>query len=120
MKGILAKEHFYDVTKAREYLEHMRWPTGVVCPHCSSLDAYKLEPKANSKSHVRDGVYKCKACRGQFTVTVGTIYVSHDQSPHERPCVNPTKVGYRTIEMIPEEEFKRKAQFEPETLAPNQ
>ncbi len=74
MNGILAKEHFYDTDKAREYLEQMRWTNGVVCPHCGSLEIYHLEPKVNSKSPVRSGVYKCKACRKQFTVTVGTIF----------------------------------------------
>jgi transposase-like protein len=74
MDGILAKEYFYDKDKAREYLEKMRWINGVVCPHCGSLESYKLEAKADSKKPVRDGVYKCKACREQFTVTVGTIF----------------------------------------------
>ena len=46
----------------------------MVCPHCGSLESYKLEAKENSKSPVRNGVYKCKACREQFTVTVGTIF----------------------------------------------
>jgi transposase-like protein len=31
---------------------------------------YKLEPKPESKRPVRPGVYKCAACRKQFTVTV--------------------------------------------------
>ena len=74
MNGILNQEIFYDADKDREYLEHKRWINGVVCPHCGSLESYKLEAKENSKSGVRDGVYKCKACREQFTVTVGTIF----------------------------------------------
>jgi transposase-like protein len=32
------------------------------------------KPKEASKSKVRKGVYKCGACRKQFTVTVGTIF----------------------------------------------
>lgn len=59
---------------AREYLEQQRWPDGAVCPHCSSKGAYKLQPKPDSKRPVRKGVYKCKVCRKQFTVTVGTIF----------------------------------------------
>ena len=74
MNGILAKEHFYDADKAREYLEKMRWVNGVACPHCGSLESYHLEAKIDSKQPVRSGVYKCKACRKQFTVTVGTIF----------------------------------------------
>ena len=59
---------------AREYLEQKRWPNGAVCPHCGAIGAYKLQPKANSKRPVRQGVWKCKSCRKQFTVRVGTIF----------------------------------------------
>src|SRR4030066_238481 len=59
---------------AREYLEQIRWADGAICPHCNSIGAYKLQPKAESKRPVREGVWKCKVCRKQFTVTVGTIF----------------------------------------------
>jgi transposase-like protein len=59
---------------AREYLEQVRWPDGAICPHCNSVGAYKLQPKADSKKPVRAGVWKCKTCRKQFTVRVGTIF----------------------------------------------
>lgn len=40
------------------------------------VNGTRYEPKAKegSKRPVRPGVYKCKACRKQFTVTVGTIF----------------------------------------------
>lgn len=60
--------------KAREFMEQKRWPNGPVCPHCESTEAYKLTAKEGSKSPVRPGVYKCKSCRKQFTVRVGTIF----------------------------------------------
>lgn len=61
---------FEDETKAREYLESIRWPKGVVCPHCGSIDnVYSL----NGHAH-RPGLYKCADCRKQFSVTVGTIF----------------------------------------------
>jgi transposase-like protein len=59
---------------ARMLLEQLRWPDGPVCPHCGSAGAYRLHPKAASARPVRDGVLKCKACRRQFTVTVGTAF----------------------------------------------
>jgi transposase-like protein len=65
---------FPDAETARVYLENMRWAAGVVCPHCSGREAYKLTAKAGSKRPGRKGLYKCKACRKQFTVTVGTIF----------------------------------------------
>lgn len=67
-------EKFNNEDVAREYLERIRWPNGVTCPHCGSLEAYRLEGKSESKKPVRRGVFKCKACRKQFTVTVGTIF----------------------------------------------
>ncbi len=60
--------------EAREQLEKLRWPNGVVCPHCGGLKPYKLTPKADSQKPVRKGVYKCSDCRSQFTVTVKTIF----------------------------------------------
>jgi transposase-like protein len=69
----LAK-YFSNEDEAREMLEKMRWPNGVICPHCKSEGAYKLTAKAESKSPVRKGVWKCKSCRKQFTVKVGTIF----------------------------------------------
>lgn len=66
---------FGDPEAARDFLEAVRWPEGPVCPHCGVIgEAYKLEPKPESKRPVRPGVYKCATCRKQFTVTVGTIF----------------------------------------------
>lgn len=65
-------ERFSDVDKARELIEKLRWPNGPICPHCDSKEAYKLTPKPGSKT--RKGLYKCKSCRKQFTVTVNTIF----------------------------------------------
>jgi len=65
---------YADEDKARAFLESILWPDGPVCPHCQSREAYRLTPKAESKSPARKGLCKCKACRKQFTVTVGTIF----------------------------------------------
>lgn len=55
--------------EARELIEGIRWPNGPVCPHCGIVDrATRLEGDAT-----RSGVYKCRECRKQFTVTVNTI-----------------------------------------------
>lgn len=65
---------FVDEDAARAFIEAKLWPEGPVCPHCGSAEAYKLKPKEGSKRPVRPGVYKCKYCRKQFTVRVGTIF----------------------------------------------
>jgi transposase-like protein len=56
--------------EARNILEGIRWPNGIACPHCGSLKVTRLQAKSNK---IRDGVIQCNDCRGQFTVTVGTI-----------------------------------------------
>src|SRR5437899_8753883 len=66
-------ERFADEDKARVCFEKLRWPDGPVCPHCGTADPYQLKPKADGKTHVRKGVWKCSRCRKQFTVTIGTI-----------------------------------------------
>ena len=60
---------FTDETKAREYLERLRWPQGPTCPHCGSFDATRLVGKKH-----RAGLVQCNDCREQFTVTVGTVF----------------------------------------------
>ena len=70
MATTLNAAYFHDDGKAREYLESIRWPSGAVCPHCASTDDhYALEGKAH-----RRGLWKCSACRKQFSVTVGTVF----------------------------------------------
>ena len=64
----LNQPHFQDPDKAREYLESIQWPNGPVCPHCGVIGGhYALQGKAH-----RQGLWKCKDCREQFTITVGT------------------------------------------------
>jgi transposase-like protein len=69
--------HFTDAEKARQFLEAKRWPDGPECPHCGVIgEAYRIEAdleNKKAKTHARKGVWKCAACREQFTVTVGTI-----------------------------------------------
>ncbi len=61
--------------KARELLEKVRWPDGPICPHCVVVwGYYRVMPKKGSRSLVREGVWKCRDCRKQFTVTVGTVF----------------------------------------------
>lgn len=63
--------------EARALLETIRWGKGCVnaaCPHCGTMDPYRLTAKAGSSRPVRNGVWKCRACRKQFSVTVGTVF----------------------------------------------
>ena len=72
MASALTANYFSNDDKAREYLESLRWPNGVTCPHCGAIgEHYQLEGKAH-----RPGLWKCKDCREQFSVTVGTVFES--------------------------------------------
>src|SRR5579859_3411297 len=66
---------YSDPELAREFFEKQCWPDGTVCPFCGLVgEAYRLKAREGSKSPVRVGVWKCKGCRKQFTVTKGTIF----------------------------------------------
>lgn len=66
----LHQPQFQDPEAARQYLEAVRWPNGPVCPHCGSVgDHYGLTGEST-----RPGLWKCRDCREQFTVTVGTVF----------------------------------------------
>jgi transposase-like protein len=65
---------FTDENKAREALEAVRWPHGPYCPHCGNLDPTTIAKVEGKKHSHRPGLYYCNACKGQFTVTVGTVF----------------------------------------------
>jgi transposase-like protein len=67
----LTDPRFTDPEAAAEYLGAIRWPDGVVCPKCgeSEREPYRLKSKATKRR-----LWKCRACRKQFTVQVGTIF----------------------------------------------
>ena len=72
MKSELSAPHFHDEAAAFAYVETKLWPNGPVCPHCGTLGkAGRLLGKS-----ARPGLWKCYACRKQFTVRVGTIFES--------------------------------------------
>src|SRR6266478_5522748 len=72
---------YHDEDSARAFLEAQRWPDDKPgCPHCGEIGrSYKLppiagKPKKSGEITYRKGVWKCRSCRKQFTVTVGTIF----------------------------------------------
>ena len=57
-------EMFPNEQKAREWFETKRWQGDPTCVHCSTKNAYKT---------ARIGVYKCRSCKRDFTVRMGTV-----------------------------------------------
>jgi transposase-like protein len=79
--SVLSRPYFHDEAAAFEHVEEILWPQGPVCSKCGSMDKhYKLAgvrtkaSKKNPNGVERHGLYKCSACRTQFTVRMGTIF----------------------------------------------
>src|SRR4051794_4687394 len=64
---------FHDDALARAALEALRWPQGPQCTHCAAKGTDVLLIGGQRQSH-RSGLYHCKKCRRQFTVTLGTPF----------------------------------------------
>lgn len=62
---------FNDETKARQYLEGVRWPDGASCPSCGLTETVSALP---AKGSMGEGWHHCRQCRQKFTVRVGTLY----------------------------------------------
>ncbi len=76
---ILSDPIFHDEKAAYRYVESILWPQGPVCPKCGAVDsAYELKGK-----RARPGLRRCKACKKDFTVKVGTVFeASHVSMCH--------------------------------------
>ena len=76
---ILNDPIFHDEQAAYAFVEGILWPNGPVCPKCGSIDgAYELKGK-----RARIGLRRCKACKKEFTVKVGTVFeASHVAMRH--------------------------------------
>jgi transposase-like protein len=61
-----AVKYFSDVETCIGFVVALRWPDGVmVCPRCDSDQCYRLSTRQ---------LFKCRACKKQFSVKVGTIF----------------------------------------------
>jgi transposase-like protein len=79
--SVLSKAYFHDEAAAFAHVEALLWADGRACPHCGVVDnSYPLKnqrtkpSKKNPDGIERHGLYKCGACRKQFTVRIGTIF----------------------------------------------
>lgn len=70
-KSVLSAPHFHNEEAAFAHVEALLWPNGPTCPHCGATAEHvgRLQGKSS-----RIGLRKCYACRGTFTVRMGTIF----------------------------------------------
>ena len=69
-KSVFSAPQFQTEEGAFAYVEASLWPNGPVCPHCGETTRIG---RLNGKT-TRPGLHKCYACKGQFTVRIGTIF----------------------------------------------
>lgn len=60
-----AVRHFSDLDVATEFVARLRWPDGFECPACRAKEYSYLTTRR---------LWKCKACKKQTSVKVGTIF----------------------------------------------
>ena len=60
-----AIRYFSDLDVATQFMATLRWPSGPVCPRCGSKESSYLSIRR---------LWKCKACKRQLSVKVGTIF----------------------------------------------
>ncbi len=62
---IEAIRYFSDPDVCTEFVANLRWPAGPACPRCGSIEHSYISTRR---------VWKCKGCRKQFSVKLGTIF----------------------------------------------
>jgi transposase-like protein len=60
-----AIRYFSDADVCLAFVANLRWPNGATCPRCGSGDNSFLSTRK---------LWKCKGCKKQFSVKVGTIF----------------------------------------------
>jgi transposase-like protein len=62
---IQAIRYFSDLDVCTDFVAKLRWPNGPVCPRCGCTEYSYLTTRR---------VWKCKGCKKQYTVKLGTIF----------------------------------------------
>ncbi len=57
--------YFANPETAHDFMVSLRWPNGIICPHCAATGPSFLSTRR---------IWKCRDCHKQFSVKVGTIF----------------------------------------------
>ena len=77
---IIQLHKLLDVAQCYETLRSIRWPTGVICPHCSATNVVK-NGKDSHQIHCQH--YHCKACQTYFDDVTDTVFSGSHQGIHQ-------------------------------------
>jgi transposase-like protein len=69
----LSRPEFHDEAKAFAHLESIVWADGQSCPHCGAVDRI-TKVTSNVAKRIREGLWRCGHCKGQFTAKIGTVF----------------------------------------------
>jgi transposase-like protein len=69
----LSRPEFHGEAKAFAHLESIVWADGQSCPHCGAMDRL-TKVTANPAKRIREGLWRCGHCKGQFTAKIGTVF----------------------------------------------
>jgi transposase len=69
-------QNLIDDAKCFETVRQLRWPGGVVCPHCGSGHVTKQGRDETQPARQR---YRCQACQTMFDDLTGTVFAGHHQ-----------------------------------------
>ncbi len=61
-----------DETAAVEFFEQQRWGDKPTCPHCGSVDVYKMTDRDGTRN--KRYLWRCRGCAEQYTVRKGAVY----------------------------------------------
>lgn len=101
-KSVFSAPQFQSEAAAFAYVEAALWPNGPVCPHCRETARLgRLQGKST-----RPGLFKCYACKQQFTVRIGTIFEDSHLPLHlwlqviHLMCANKKGIATRQIQRM--------------------
>jgi transposase-like protein len=60
-----------DEKAAVEFMERQRWGESPACPRCGDTEVYQMKSATGERS--KRFLWRCRGCKQQFTVRVGTI-----------------------------------------------
>ena len=73
MNLIQVTREFATEEQCLDYLVQSRWPNGVQCPICQSVDVKKIVRKTLTENK-RPFTFACQSCKHRFSPTMGTIF----------------------------------------------
>jgi len=73
MNLIQVTQEFATEEQCLDYLVQSRWPNGVKCPICQSVEVKKVTRKTLTENK-RPFTFACQSCKHRFSPTMGTIF----------------------------------------------